>query len=54
MEDLVSAHLACEELGGVVVAEWRGDVVSQRVKVPIVDLCAVVDWCDELDRQLLK
>ena len=54
MVDLVSAHLAREELRGVVVAEWGRDVVSQRVKVPIVDLRAVVDRCDELDRQLLK
>ena len=54
MVDLVSAHLAREQLRSVVVAEGRRDVISKRVEVPVVDLRTVVDRSDELDRQLLE
>ena len=50
MEWLISSNLTGQKLRGIVVAEWRGDVVSQRVKIAIIDLGTIVDWRNECDR----
>lgn len=49
MVRFVSTNFPCEKLRCVVVTEWRGNVVCERVEIAIVDFRTVVNRGYELD-----
>ena len=54
MVGLVASHLTSKQLGGVVVAEGRRDVIGEVVEVTTINLASVVDRRDELNGQPLE